>query len=140
MKRAMKRLVAMLALVVALGAGGTAAAQQSQSSSQPAPPPPTSTATVTPAPAPPRGQWVYTADYGWIWVPDGTTTVVVDDVPYAYLYTPTYGWTWYVSPWGPGPFVVGPWVWHAWRPPVWHGWVALPHVIVRIGPGWHRWR
>lgn len=82
---------------------------------------------------PAQGQWVYTDQYGWIWVPEGATTVYVQEQPYVYLYTPVYGWTWYGSPWGPGRYYYGPWVHHVWGAPrVWHrgGWYA-PHVVVR---------
>lgn len=80
------------------------------------------------------GQWVYAADYGWIWVPNGAGTVAVEGAPYVYLYTPTYGWTWYVSPWGFGPYHYGVWVRHPWHPVGWRGgWVAHPSVVVRIG-------
>ena len=96
----------------------------------------TTTATPAPAPAvpavPAQGQWVYTDQYGWIWVPEGSTTVYVQEQPYVYLYTPAYGWTWYGSPWGPGRYYYGPWVHHVWGAPrVWHrgGWYA-PHVVV----------
>ncbi len=74
-----------------------------------------------------------TDTYGWIWVPGGTTSVIVQEQPYVYLYTPTYGWSWYGSPWGPGAYYVGPWVHRGWGPArVWHrgGWYA-PHVVAR---------
>jgi len=78
----------------------------------------------------PSGQWVYTVDHGWIWVPAGADTVVEDGVPYAYFYTPLYGWTWYVSPWGWGPYHYGLWFRHPWHPYGWHGrWVAHPAVV-----------
>jgi len=102
----------------------------------PAQSPPVYTGTA-PAPGVPavaaQGQWVYTDQYGWLWIPEGSTTVYVQEQPYVYLYTPTYGWTWYGSPWGPGRYYYGPWVHHAWGAPrVWHrgGWYA-PHVVVR---------
>jgi hypothetical protein len=81
----------------------------------------------------PQGQWVYTETYGWIWVPEGTTSVIVQEQPYVYLYTPVYGWTWYGSPWGRGRYYVGPWVHHGFGPPrVWHrGGLYAPHVVVR---------
>lgn len=93
-------------------------------------------AVVVPQPAPPQGQWVNTAEYGWVWVPAGATPVAIGGVPVVYLYTPAYGWTWYASPWGWGPFAVGAWVA---RPApfgfrVWHhgphgwGWHVRPHV------------
>ncbi len=86
----------------------------------------------------PTGQWVYTSDNGWVWVPADAAPTVVEGVPYAYLYTPAYGWTWYVSPWGWGPYRYGAWVRHPWRPYGWRGgWVAHPHVVVRLGVGWH---
>jgi hypothetical protein len=82
---------------------------------------------------PPAGQWVYSDSYGWIWVPEGTTSVIVQEQPYVYLYTPIYGWTWYGSPWGRGVFYVGPWVHHGFGPArVWHrGGLHSPHVVVR---------
>jgi hypothetical protein len=101
---------------------------------QPETPPPATQWTVTY----PTGQWVYTVDYGWIWIPAGAVTTAVDDVPYTYLYTPAYGWTWYISPWGWGPYRYGVWVRHPWRPVGWRGpWVAHPRVVVRIGGGYH---
>jgi hypothetical protein len=109
-------------------------------------PPPPMAGTMPAAPSPPvdqasGGRWVYSADYGWLWVPTGSTTAEIDGVPYTYLYTPAYGWTWYVSPWGLGAYYAGPWVHHAWRPWGWRGvWVAPPHVVVRIGPGGHHRR
>ncbi len=80
------------------------------------------------------GEWVYTSENGWIWVPAGAVTMDAEGVPYTYLYTPASGWTWYLSPWGWGPYHYGPWVRHTWRPSGWHGgWVAHPHVVVRLG-------
>ena len=90
--------------------------------------------------ASPGGRWVYTTEYGWIWVPDGAGTSEMEGVPYAYLYTPAHGWTWYVSPWGVGAFHYGVWVRHPWHPVGWRGgWVAHPRVYVRLGgPRHHR--
>jgi hypothetical protein len=139
----MKRTLAAFAVLLALAVTGNANAQQSppSTSSQPSASQPSAQQKAAPLTPAPRGAWVYTSEYGWIWVPDGATTVDVDDVPYVYLYTPAYGWTWYVSPWGWGPYYVGDWVWHPWHPHVWHGWVAAPHVVVRLGPpAWrHHW-
>jgi hypothetical protein len=82
----------------------------------------------------PTGSWVYTTDYGWVWVPAGSIAAEAEGVPYTYLYTPSYGWTWYVSPWGWGPYHYGLWVRHPWRPVGWrYGWVARPHVVVGFG-------
>jgi hypothetical protein len=84
-----------------------------QASAQPPPgaPPP-----ALPPPMPPQtvdapqGQWVYQADYGWIWIPAAATTYSVGFDPYAYLYTPVYGWSWYLSPWGAGAYHPGQWL------------------------------
>lgn len=81
------------------------------------------------------GQWVYTQEYGWVWVPAGTSTASVGGEPYAYLYAPSYGWTWFVSPWGWGPFNYGYW-------PLWGGHRYIPgyyggyHGRGFAGPGW----
>jgi hypothetical protein len=80
-----------------------------------------------------QGQWVYTADNGWIWIPVSAVAPKVDGVPYAFLFTPIMGWNWYVSPWGSGPYHYGAWVRHAWRPPGWRGpWIAPPGVVARL--------
>jgi hypothetical protein len=88
------------------------------------------------APVPP-GQWVYTQQYGWIWMPyaDGYTNVPANGwgEPYAYVYYPAYStWTWVAAPWiwgfGPWPAfgVWGParfgWYGHGWwrTPARWH--------------------
>jgi hypothetical protein len=59
------------------------------------------------------GQWVYTSQYGWIWMPYGSEYTYQPDqdgvYPYSYVYAPAYGWAWLASPW------------------VW-GWGALPYV------------
>jgi hypothetical protein len=89
---------------------------------------------VAPSPTYPAGHWVYSNAYGWLWVPDGSSSVEVEGEPYVYLYTPSFGWTWYVSPWGWGPFFYGPWVYHPWHARGWGGpWVAPPHVAGHLG-------
>jgi hypothetical protein len=110
----------------------------------PPPPPPAATAPTPSAPlpvappAPPvQGQWINTQEYGWVWIPAGTTTYVISGVPSAYLYTPVYGWTWYASPWGWGPFVRSAWFgrpapfgFRVWlRGPYGWGWHAGPRVV-----------
>ena len=92
---------------------------------EPPPPPPTE----NPAPPsdwmqnPPQqgvppGQWVYTGQYGWVWMPYGSAyTYVSPDgaAPNMYVYTPTIGWCWVIAPWvwgwGPMPYfgIYGPW-------------------------------
>jgi hypothetical protein len=122
---------------------GAAAPEAASPSSPPpaeAPPaPPSQTPPAPPAqaqapaaqPVPP-GQWVYTSQYGWVWMPYGDAyTYAPPDgygVPYMYLYYPAYGWTWLVAPWvwgwGPWPYfgAYGPWGfgWYG------HGWWRYP--------------
>jgi hypothetical protein len=142
--RSRRRLSLGVTVAVLLGAllsAPTALADTSTSTPTPPPPPPAPVAQAD-APPPetqwsyayPTGRWVYTVDHGWIWVPSGATTTVIDEVPYVYLYTPASGWTWYVSPWGLGPYHYGTWVVRPWRPVAWPGaWVAHPHVVVQLG-------
>jgi hypothetical protein len=68
---------------------------------------------VPPQPAAgPAGQWVYTNQYGWLWMPygQGYTYVPADTqvFPDQYVYYPAYGWRWVVAPWvygyGPSPY------------------------------------
>jgi hypothetical protein len=79
--------------------------------SAPAVPPPSPQAggqiTVAPAEAP-AGQWVYTSQYGWLWMPYEQAYTYVDaesDVSYGYVYYPAFGWRWVLAPWvfGLGP-------------------------------------
>lgn len=77
-----------------------------QPPSTPPPPPPAA------LPEPPRGtsqerlseegQWVYTSQYGWVWMPYGDkfTHVPPDgSPPNMYVYYPEIGWSWVVAPW-----------------------------------------
>jgi len=81
------------------------------------PPPPTQVDATTGLevevqPAAPAGQWVYTSQYGWVWMPHGngyTNVPAGGAVPNMYVYYPAVGWSW----------VVAPWVW---------GWGAMPWV------------
>jgi len=62
------------------------------------------------------GQWVYTSQYGWVWMPyEPADTFVPPNggVPEMYVYYPSAGWVWIAAPWvwglGPRPyFVFGP--------------------------------
>jgi hypothetical protein len=90
----------------------------------------------------PGGQWVYTTDYGWTWVPAGSATTAVEGVPYAYMYTASFGWTWYLSPWGWGPYHYGGWVTHpyyhypyAYHPYAYHPYAYHPYAYHPYG--WH---
>jgi hypothetical protein len=140
---ALKLAVTVSALSLVLVGAPRAAFAQEATEAPPAPPPPPTEAPPSPQAQAPQdqpdvqqsapsagGQWVYSQTYGWIWVPGGTTSYSVNSEPYVYLYTPSYGWTWYASPWGWGPFFVGPWVHRAFVPHVWFGshWGAPPAV------------
>ena len=76
----------------------TPEAQGYESATQPQAPP----VQAPPQPAA-TGQWVYTAQYGWIWMPYGVqyTYESADGgaYPYEYVYYRTYGWTWLAAPW-----------------------------------------
>lgn len=127
----MKTIIAPV-LGLAITLGSTSAFAQV---APPAPPPPPANV-APPVAAPPvaqGGEWVQSAEYGWIWVPTAADTVVVNNQPYTYFYTPSYGWTWYVSPWGYGRYQRGPWVTHAYYAPrVWRTnvWVAPERRVV----------
>ncbi len=69
------------------------------------------------------GQWVYTGQYGWVWMPYGNGYTYVPSgggVPDMYVYYPSVGWTW----------VVAPWIW---------GWGPMPYwgFYGTIGFGWY---
>ena len=83
----------------------------------------------------PPGQWVYTQQYGWVWMPyaDGYTSVPASGYgePSVYVYYPAYScWAWLAAPWvwgyGPWPYfgVAGPYgfAWFGW------GWWGFPHA------------
>ena len=105
--------------------------------STPAPPPP---AERPPPPQPEeqrgagntQGQWVYTQQYGWVWMPYADDFLYFPSYgpPYAYLYYPLYGWTWVIAPWIYG---WGPWPYFGFYGAVHYGW---------YGHGWWRepWR
>lgn len=92
----------------------------------PAPPPPQNAPDASEAP-PPTGQWTYTSQYGWLWMPYDqayTSVYANSDVAYAYVYYPSFGWRWVSSPWvfgvGPAPYwgargrVAFAWYAHPW--------------------------
>jgi hypothetical protein len=91
-----------------------------------------------PAVAPGGGQWVYTGEYGWIWMPYGNQYTYEgsanDAYPYSYVYYPSAGWMWLAAPWV--------WGWGAYpyfgpRGPVGFGWYA---GLYRAGYGWGGYR
>jgi hypothetical protein len=101
----MKRVEVTLATMLALaGPVRSASAQESVAQS-----PPSDWENVPPPPTPPpetsvgAGQWVYTDQYGWIWIPYGDEFTYVPPggtgAPYEYVYYPSYGWTWVAAPW-----------------------------------------
>jgi hypothetical protein len=143
-------LVLLLALALVPGPafagdeGAGPAEPESQATPEGSPPTETPSPPAAKPPAPPSstqssrgsaassGQWVYTEQYGWVWMPYGDAYTYVppggEGEPYEYLYYPAYGWTWVVAPWvwgfGPWPFfgVVGPVHFHWYA----HGWWRSP--------------
>jgi hypothetical protein len=81
----------------------------------------------------PSGQWVFTEQYGWVWMPYSPAYTFTPDYqrgdPYMFVYYPSAGWTW----------VYAPWLW-GWGPMLFVG----NSVGVRFewyGHGWgRRWR
>jgi hypothetical protein len=74
------------------------------------PPPSVSAPAAQPLPPPPprQGEWTYTAQYGWVWMPYGRRyTYVVDgtDTASMFVFYPHYGWRWVAAPWVVG---IGP--------------------------------
>jgi len=104
-----------------------APAPQADSQSESSPPPPAADM--------PAGQWVYTNQYGWLWMPHAQQyTYIPGDAqvfPDQYVYYPVYGWRWVVAPWvygyGPAPY------WGVWGPSyfVWYA-----HPWFRVGGYW----
>jgi hypothetical protein len=77
---------------------------------------------------------VYTAQYGWIWMPYAAGYTYAPPGaggPSMYVYYPAYGWTWVAAPWVWG---LGPWPAFGVGGPVyfaWYGWGGWRH---RWGP------
>jgi hypothetical protein len=66
------------------------------------------TAPATSAVSMPAGQWVYTQEYGWLWMPyhqkyahvaESASRLGHSTVAYEYAYYPASGWRWVVAPW-----------------------------------------
>jgi outer membrane lipoprotein SlyB len=114
---------------------GAAVAQPSAPAPAAPPPPPAGTTPAPPQlqsraqpPSVPDGEWAYTDEYGWVWMPYGAAYTVTPDYengdPYMYVYYPSGGWTWVEAPWlwgwGPEPrFGVSAGVRYGWHG---HGW------------------
>jgi hypothetical protein len=96
-------------------------------------------ATQQPAPAPrATGQWVFTAQYGWVWMPYGNQYVDEGSYgggsPCAYVYTVNVGWSWVAAPWLWG---WGPYPYFGLRGPRYYGWYR---GLYRSGYGWGHYR
>ncbi len=94
----------------------------------PAPPPYQAQAPAQPTP--PAGEWVYTEQYGWIWMPYGSAYTYLPPnggAPDMYVYYPAVGWSW----------VIAPWLW-GWGPMPYFG-VFGPSRFVWWGSGFGRW-
>jgi hypothetical protein len=111
-----------------------------QAAAPPAPPPPMAQPPAE-APPPEGGQWIYTSQYGWLWMPysrDYTYVSGDGGAAYEYAYYPNGGWRWVNAPWvlgwGPSPYWgrLGPrhYVWYS-RP-----WFRVG--VVHRGPVYHR--
>jgi hypothetical protein len=130
---AMKPTVVLIAVVAGL-APGAAFAQQEPMDDRAIPPPGMSPPDQGPPPTPDNpgapddtegapadgppeaapdatGQWTYTAQYGWVWLPysEPYTYVAPDGgIAYQYGWYPTGGWSWLEAPWilgvGPRPY------------------------------------
>jgi hypothetical protein len=75
------------------------------------------------APSTSNGQWTYTRQYGWVYLPYSQSyTYVTPDggIAYEYAYYPASGWGWVEAPWvlgfGPRPF----WGYHGYGHFAWY--------------------
>ena len=124
--------------------GSQATPPSGEPSEAPPPPPPAPPPAPAPAPAEPQqaappsqpGQWVYTQQYGWIWMDYGDSFTYVPPSgagePLAYVYYPVVGWTWIVAPWVWG---IGPWPYFGVRGPAYFAWYR--HGWWRTPTHWH---
>ncbi|MFL5369657.1 MAG: hypothetical protein ACJ78Z_05660 [Myxococcales bacterium] len=84
------------------------------------------------------GQWVFTGQYGWVWMPYGSQYVEEGSasakVPYAFVYAVRVGWCWVAAPWVWG---WGPYPYFGVRGPRYYGWYR---GLYRSGWGWGRYR
>jgi len=119
------------------GAGPGSASPPPTAAPEEPPPPPEQTPGAPAAQAqasPPAGQWVYTQQYGWLWMPQDDRYTFWSDYeygdPYMYVYYPRIGWTWVAAPWlwgwGPVPwFGPGAGVYYHWAGNDWgHHWTG----------------
>jgi len=139
-------LILLLSVVprVALATGAAAASVAPTGS---APPSATAQPKTTPAAAN-DGQWVYTRQYGWVWLRYAreATYITPEGYVYSFAYFPGNGWCWLYSPWvfgwGPKPdwgargrsrfaWYAHPWFTRPAGPPR-----AAPRVGIRSGAHW----
>lgn len=110
----------------------------------PPPPPAVTSAPVAQAPVvqAPAGQWTYTSQYGWIFLPyDQAYTYVPADgsYPLVYAYSPVYGWHWLTAPWvysvGPRPY----WGVYGYARFAWYTrpWFTVPSHYFHHRSHWH---
>lgn len=132
---------------------GVSAPPRAAQAAQPAGPAvvaPTAPPAATP-PAVPAGHWVYTQQYGWLFMPYGPSYWYAPPTgtgqPVEYVYHPTRGWVWVSAPWIWG---IGAWPWFGPVGPARYGWyeagwwraparwhyrpLPAPGVVVYRGP------
>ena len=139
------------------GSAGRGAEAAGPANEKPPPAPPTAAPTTQPPPPPGQsggqaedGRWVYTAKYGWVFVPGGVQTEenpysapAAPAYPYAYVYQPALGWSWLGTPWiwGAGNLY---WPWYSRRFGWWGGWGAYQPLYggwgLGLGWGGYGWR
>ncbi len=130
MKTFLAALLAALLLVPALGRADDLPQGVEPTGPAPGwiPPPPgefdVATEEVAVQPATPSGQWVFTSQYGWVWMPyaNGYTYLPASGAaPNMYVYYPAVGWSWVIAPWVWG-FGPRPWFGYAgWGGYGWYG-------------------
>jgi hypothetical protein len=80
------------------------------------------------------GSWVFTPEYGRVWVPYANRTAGWRPYFYGHWVFTDYGWTWESDEvWGAGPYHYGRWVWASS-----HRWVWVPGYT--WAPAWVVWR
>jgi hypothetical protein len=120
-------------------------------------PPPIDLPTPVVTGALPAGQWVFTNQYGWVWMPYGSdftaAPVFAGGDPCMYVYSGAWGWRWVAAPWvfgiGPQPYfgVYGyarfGWYGHPWFGHPWYGYArgyppGYRGVVVTHPAGFYR--
>lgn len=101
------------ATLLACFAGSSVQAEPpDQAVAAPPVPPPAGPPPPIPGAGVPDGQWVFTQQYGWIWMTTGDQYTYVppegSGEPLEYVYYGGIGWTWIAAPWvwgyGPRPY------------------------------------